>query len=59
MRASNATTYGFAALVVADITTALGGSLGSAAFQATTAFAPAAGSSSIVTIGTITSGTFP
>ena len=35
-----------------------GGTLGSAAFTASTAYAPAAGSSSIVTVGTITSGTW-
>lgn len=35
-----------------------GGTLGSAAFTASTAYAPAAGSSSIATVGTITSGTW-
>lgn len=35
-----------------------GGTLGSAAFTASTAYAPAAGSSSITTVGTITSGTW-
>lgn len=35
-----------------------GGTLGSAAFTASTAYAPAAGSSSIVTLGTITTGTW-
>lgn len=35
-----------------------GGTLGSAAFTATTAYAPAAGSNSIVTVGTITAGTW-
>ncbi len=35
-----------------------GGTLGTAAFTASTAYAPAAGSSSIVTVGTITSGTW-
>lgn len=35
-----------------------GGTLGSAAFTASTAYAPAAGSSSITTLGTITSGTW-
>lgn len=35
-----------------------GGTLGSAAFTATTAYAPAAGSSSITTLGTISSGTW-
>lgn len=35
-----------------------GGTLGSAAFTASTAYAPSAGSSSITTVGTITSGTW-
>lgn len=35
-----------------------GGTLGTAAFTASTAYAPAAGSSSIVTVGTVTSGTW-
>ena len=35
-----------------------GGTLGSAAFTASTAYAPAAGSSSITTLGTVTSGTW-
>lgn len=35
-----------------------GGTLGSAAFTASTAYAPAAGSSSVVTVGTVTSGTW-
>jgi hypothetical protein len=35
-----------------------GGTLGSAAYTASTAYAPAAGSASIVTVGTITSGTW-
>lgn len=35
-----------------------GGTLGSAAYTASTAYAPAAGSSSIVTVGTIASGTW-
>lgn len=35
-----------------------GGTLGSAAFTASTAYAPAAGSSSITTVGTVTSGTW-
>jgi hypothetical protein len=36
-----------------------GGTLGSAAYTASTAYAPAAGSSSITTLGTVTAGSFP